>query len=475
MSAYQHPLYTKLLPFWKKHRDCFAGEETVKAAATEYLPATQSMIEDGIANASDDGAKFYASYNKRAVFPEYVSDAVSSYLGMMHRNPPTVQLPAELEYLRESATVSGDSVNDLLMLLNEQQLIMGRVVILLDVKVVDGKPVFYIAVYFGESAINWDSSDQGNLELTILDESGPVREGFNWVDKKQYRVLQLQNGVYTQYVTEDLTDAQLGTPVLVQGKPLESMVPLVYINTKDNNPTPEIGPMEPLCNECLAIYRGEADYRQSLFMQGQDTLVTVGGVRNALNTEGDSSELRTGIGSRIDLDIGGDAKYIGVNSSGLSEQREALKNDRTRAEKRAGRLISDDVGVNTSGESLRVRITAQSATLKGIAMTASSAVQYLFREAAKWIGVDPLAVIITPNQEFIDVSVDIAALAPFMNSVKEGGLPLSLETIHKYLKARGMTDLTFDDELAKIQQEPKLGLVPVVKPASGNGTATQGE
>ena len=36
-------------------------------------------------------------------------------------------------------------------------------------------------------------------------------------------------------------------------------------------------PLLDLGNACMTIYRSDADYRQNLFMQGQDTFVTIGG------------------------------------------------------------------------------------------------------------------------------------------------------------------------------------------------------
>jgi hypothetical protein len=57
----------------------------------------------------------------------------------------------------------------------------------------------------------------------------------------------------------------------------------------------------------LAIYRTEADYRQALYMQGQDTLVIW-----AATVSRDRQQV--GAFGSIELPLGGEAKFIGAES-----------------------------------------------------------------------------------------------------------------------------------------------------------------
>src|SRR5574337_1294012 len=197
---------------------------------------------------------------------------------------------------------------------------------------------------------NWDSgeADEGNenLNLVILDESGPVRGAdFQWENQTKYRVLVLgktdtneaegavgvyyKQGVFTNATGGSLTYTEDSmVPPLLRGQPLEQ-IPFVFVNTKDITSEPDEPPLLGLGRLSLAVYRGEADYRQNLFMQGQDTLVVIGGQSKSGGAEnGEAKPLRTGAGSYLEVELGGDAKYIGVNSQGLSEQRQALAADR---------------------------------------------------------------------------------------------------------------------------------------------------
>jgi len=215
---------------------------------------------------------------------------------------------------------------------------------------------------------------------------------------------------------------------------------------------PDRAPLLGLSSICLLIYRGEADYRQALFMQGQDTLVVIGGSKE----EGD--EIRVGASARIDLTIGGDAKYIGVDSAGLSEQREAQQNDNQRALQMSGQLIDTVSREKESGEALNIRVAARTSTLNRVALSGAFALQDVLRKVAVWMGEDPNKVLVDPNLDFVDDKMTGQDLSQFMGA-KMLGAPLAAETVHKIMTDRGVTELTFEEEVAKIQAERELELV----------------
>ncbi len=337
-----------------------------------------------------------------------------------------------------------------------------------------------MATYCAEAIINWDDSleadDHMSLNMVVLNESGFRREDvFSWQPLEKYRVLMMGDplanesfGVYSMGVFTDrigganLTfNAEGMSPPMYLGKTLER-IPFVIINTKDIVATPEDPPLLGLAKLCLAIYRGEADYRQNLFMQGQDTLVVVGGTRNPDGAEGEDGAIRTGAGSRIDVDLNGDAKYIGVQSTGLEEQRMSLENDRKLAESKAGRLAQKG-GQSESGEALQTRVAAMTASLTQIAKTGAKGLENLLRTVAEWVGADPMAVKVTPNMDFGDFEVMAKDFVDLM-SARQLGLPLSRESLHAMLVERGLTKKTFEEEVETIEEEdatlPSPGSMP---------------
>lgn len=487
----KHPLYTEFLEDWETMRDLYRGERIVKSKEEKYLPATTGMHLDGMKKKTDAGYIAYQAYLKRAVFHDYVREAVEMYIGLMHQKPPTIELPSKLEPLRLAATQHGESLELLLRKVNEEQLITGRVGLLADFpeNPVNNVVTPYIALYIAESIINWDEGENGSvqdLNFVVLNESGLKKnDNFEWEQKSSYRVLQLgdiEGYEPGSYLAGVFSEDGAGTPIYVEAdmKPpvylsqISKKIPFVFANTKDIVSSPDDSPLNGLGRLTLAIYRGEADYRQNLFMQGQDTLVVIGNVSNPNAIPGqDADAIRTGAGSRIDLDTGGDAKYVGVNSSGLPEQRLALDNDKKKAEQKASNLVNPTNSQQESGEALKTRIAAQTATLNQIALAGAAALEKLLKILAEWMGADPKQVKVTPNLEFADHTFNAQTLTQLMSS-RTMGAPLSFESIHAYLVEKGLTKLTFEEEMAKIEEEDAARLPP--EPGNGqtgNGSGEQ--
>lgn len=482
-----HPSYSLMVDDWVLMRDAYLGERAVKARGEKYLPPTPGQALDGM-NGKEAGRLAYDAYKLRAKFPDYVSEAVERYIGLLHQKAATIELPPQLEAMRERATVDGESLEALLRRINEQQLVTGRLGMMLDFPANPDPtaPLPYIALYYGETIRNWDESNDGQgvnaLMLVVLDESGPVRDkDFEWTQEERYRVLMLgtpapvapaegevdtttpndptegvgkkvyMQGVFKAREGANAVDLSAMQTPMYRGTMLEEL-PFVIINSKDIIASPDNPPLIGLGRLCMTIYRGEADYRHTLFLQGQDTLVTIGTVHQDGQAVGSDEGLRVGAGARIGMDLNGDAKYIGVGSEGLSEQREALTADRSEAEAKAGTLISPSAGKQESGDALSTRLAAQTASLTQIAKAGAAALQNLLRTAAKWMGADPEKVKVTPNLEFAPVLVSGQEAGQLM-AARAMGLPLSLESIHGVLVDRGLTQLDFETEMDKIAEE----------------------
>jgi hypothetical protein len=469
----KHPEFEARLPGWKITRDCYAGEEAIKEEGEEYLPATKGMLIDGM-GLKEIGREMYEAYKLRAVWHDLFKEGVEVYIGLLHLKKPVIEVPDAMKSMLDKATLEGEGLEALLQKINEQQLITGRVGLLVDFPETPSidSTLPYIATYVAESIMNWDSSSSSaqnsNVNLIVLNESLPVRDAeFNWTIRTIYRVLSLgdpasndSTGTYMAGVFRSdgeaapSFDAALMSAPNFKGKTL-SEIPFTFINTKDLLPATDAPPLMGVAQICLAMYRGEADYRQNLFMQGQDTLIIIGAIHKKDAAEDPDAPLRTGAGTRVHIDTGGDAKYIGVQSSGLEEQRLAISNDRQRAEVRAGQLINARVGDKESGEALKTRLAAQTATLNQIAKTGAKGLENTLKLIARWIGADESKVKVEPNLEFASFSLTGQDLNQLMEA-KHKKLPLSMQSIHETLVARGYTKVTYDVEQERMAGEEEL-------------------
>jgi hypothetical protein len=459
-------------------RDAFKGERHVKGKGSVYLPPLVSHVLDGMNKPTDKGKIAYESYLMRAVFPDYVQVGVETLVGVLNAQPAKFQLPAKMEYLLKKATNKGESLDALLRRIHEQVLITGRVGLLGDLPArPDPKnPLPYMALYTAESILNWDDGEAEDmaetLNLVVLDETTNKRTGASWERKEIYRALILgtadaneTKGVYKFGVfdgEQDFVEDQMTTAML-RGKPLDE-IPFVFINAKDNLTEPDVPPLLGLGRLCYTIYRAEADYRFTLFMQGQDTLVVIGGVLDTNVNAGES--LRVGAGARIDVNLGGDAKYIGVSSDGLSEQKEAIQNDKMAAAVRTGQLLAPGKMSMESGEALKTRVAAQTATLTSVALSSAWGLERLLRTLAKWMGEKPEEVKVVPNLDFTNVAIEGQDIVQLITA-KNLGYPISYESLHKIAKARGLVDTTFAEEMALIEKDPTLLMDRAEKMAVG--------
>lgn len=459
-----HPLYAEMLHYWTKCRDAYKGQDHIKKQRTRYLPATSGMILDGQGTVGTPGENAYLAYLERAYCPETYEEAVANAVGVMHRKSAEIQLPAGLKSLMDKATLEGESLHLFLRRINAEQLISGRLGILGDIrKDDDGKPFPIILLYKEKAIRNWDdrykNTESSDARFVILDESShEATADLSWEIKEKFRVVALTNeqdgiidqgeqtGIYKTKVlgtNDGILTGQWETPSL-QGVELKQ-IPFSFINAADISSNPGLPPLKGLANIIFAIYRAEADYRQNLFMQGQDTLVRIG----ATDTE---DAVRTGAGARIDVPMKGDAKYIGVTSNGLSEQRTSRDKDYERAEQKAGQLLNQQVGAEESAEALRVRIAARSASLPDIAKAGAKGLEKVLKALAVWFGENPDEVVVKPNLEFANPDQNGRTLTEIALARVQGA-PISEYSYHEWIRDNKFSNLTYEEELIKMSEE----------------------
>lgn len=489
MAQYTHPLYDEKIEDWKLLRDSADGERSVKDAGAEYLPPTPGHVEDGYFELSKVGIAAYNAYKQRAVYPDFFEEGIKTLIGILNAKEAQIDLPPNLEYLRDKSTSNGETLGAVLRKVHQEQLITGRVGLLADLPKNPDQtnPQQYIAIYAAEKILNWDTggfnAGLDTLNMVVLDESGYERsENYQWKKKDKFRILTLGGigestalGDYRAAVVENLSDevegTELVTPTLL-GATL-NRIPFVFVSAKDLSPDPDRPPLLGLARLCMTIYRGEADYRQTLFMQGQDTFVVIGGVRTS---SGDPSEtLRVGAGARVDIEMGGDAKYVGIGATGLPEQRMALETDRMLAAVRTGQLLAPGKMSMESGEALKTRVAAQTATLTSVAISSAAALEQLLKIMAKWQGGGEDQVKVTPNLDFTNVAIQGQDLVQLVTA-KNLGYPLSHETLFEVAKERGLTRNTFEVEMERLLNDPPELIkraAELAAPASGNNPTQQ--
>jgi hypothetical protein len=497
----KHPNYSARVDQWTLMRDFYEGADAVKEKGTLYLPATSGMVEDGM-EAGGDGLTAYNAYKERAVVHDLVRPAIEAMVGLIHKHSPVIELPEKLEPLRLRATLDGESLEALLRRMNTEQLATGRIGLLLDVPngaLANALPFF--VTYDTEAIINWSSTTgfdgKDTAALYVLDESGAVMDAnFEWKDVTSYRILTLDSfwndltaaepeadegegdgnpGVArdadqsggnldtqnaednriapTTYQTATNDSEVIGVPSFVQpslaGRTFTE-IPFRVVGTKDLVPDPDMPPLLGIARIVKSMYQTEADYRETLHLQGQQTLVVVGG-SIAPGPDGADAK-RVGAGRYIDVGIGGDAKYVGVTADSLAGFRACIDADKEQASNLGANMLVQKGADAESGDALKIRKAAKTATLGTIAVTACEALEQLLKLAAVAVGANPDEVRVKPNMDYSDEVVTGKDVLEWM-SARAMGAPISLQTIHENMKLSGKTRLSYEEELERIEEE----------------------
>lgn len=485
-----HPQWQAMTPDWHLMRVSKAGQRAVKAAGVDFLPATDGMVKLGMARPESRGSRMYEAYKCRAVFPELVRETLRKMVGFLNLGPAQVELPARLEPLRKRATVEGESLQLLIERIHEELLLIGRIGLLGDIPS-DAPPTAmpFLLTYSAERIANWDDGKREDgiqrLHLVVLNESEYERDPgqFTWTYQNKYRVLALGP-------IGDLPDLTYGTQLLrgeqafsfpqsfdvpsLGGRSLDA-IPFTFINCNDLVPAPDMPPLLALANIAMTMYRGSADYRQALFMQGQETLAIIG---SSAPTE-TGAEPTIGAGGIIYIeDPEGDAKYVGVSAAGLGEMRQALDNDKRDAAELGAQILERTTNEAEARDTLQMRVASRTTSFVSIARSAAAGVEDTLKRLAVWTGADPDQVSVQPNLDFIQNETFAGRDALEWAQAKAMGFPVSWMTMHGIMRDRNVSKLSFEEETDAIENEADqlggLG-VPGAPPAISSQPAPTGE
>lgn len=459
----KHPDYIDREEEWQLMRDATRGETAIKREGTSYLP-----MPPGFTEAPDNGVAMYNDYMDRAQFPEIVQPTAGGMVGIIHRTEAQITLPDAMEPLWEKATKEGLPLEDFHRRITMELLTTGRFAILVDALPAEegGSEVPYLAGYKAEALINWDTEQT----FYVLDESGLEREGFAWKDVERARVLQLKDGVYTQTLYNGDTPEEATTPTARGGRPL-NVIPFVVLGTTDLSVEPDDPPLLGVARSAKAIYQLSADYRYQLYQTGQETFVVI----NA-----DAPD-KVGAGIILSLKADGgadapqpDAKYVGPSGSGINAHRQAILDERGVAAQAGAKLFSSGAQGQESGEALRIRYAAETATLTSISQVSAKGLESALKLIALMMGLPQSEIdkiVVKPNLRFVESTLSPSEAVQLVKLWQDEAI--SYETLYENLQRgeiasseRGfeeelkLIDEEVEEEMRKREEQIQAGLLP---------------
>lgn len=453
----RHPEYDANVFTWRQVRDCVEGEAQVKRRDEVYLPMPSGMIDapppsnqgnsagslnkdgtlDTTLNPNYHSNPAYRAYKTRAHFPDITGFTVRGLMGVATRKPPTIDVGGDdgFEKLLQDAYVRT---------LNEN-IQTGRVPVLVDVTK-DGD--FIILPIKAETMINWEVDDEGKLTRIVFEETS-LAKGEEVIEYRELSIEQLEEGGPTAY-TNSLydSDGNLKKPPMqpnVRGKTID-FIPIVIVGSTDITPEPDIIPMGSISSVSLQIYMKSADLSQAEFLTCNPTLV-LSGVS--------ADDLPKVVGSTVVLALPehqSKAYYTETDTGGLGHVLNRMESFYEQAVAYGANLLGGGKKSAESGEALRLRQTASSATLQSLVTTTGKGMQECLDMMARWEGKKESEHTFEAVKELSDLVLSAQEMTALVNGWMAGAL--TLESVVGVFQRMGLLfdGRTVEEEITAIAE-----------------------
>jgi len=471
--SFVHPSLAALMPQYTLIRDAIAGETAVKNAKTTYLPMPDKLDK------SDENKARYADYLARAVYYNVSRRTLGGLVGQVFTKDPIFKLPPQLAVLEKNVSGSGVTLKQQSKKALNYTLAFSRcglhvdypkttkdgddedsegVVTVADIASNRVRPT--INLYSPLEIINWRMTEDGaeeKLSLIVLLESFVASDdGFEIKNAAQFRVLRLENGVYTQEIWREPQPTNFNgekipkgknfarhekfTPRGPDGKPLD-YIPFMFIGSDNNDPSPDNPNFYDLASLNLAHYRNSADYEDSCFIVGQPTPVVSG------LTEDWLKDVMGGVvkfGSRGGIPLPAGAKAELLQASENTMIKEAMETKEKQMVALGAKLVEGKPVQKTATEAKQDKASEVS-SLSSATLNVQDAYVWAIGVAAMFTGSEAADDCITLNTDFDIMNMSPEERRQTIEEWQKGAI--TFEEMRTVLRKSGTA--TEDDKAAK--------------------------
>lgn len=398
---HMHPSYNKALPLWTKWRDASAGEEAVKAKGEDYLPKLFMQSADE-----------YKQYLRGATYYNATGKTVDACSSLAFRKPQDLAL-GKLEFLKERSS-HNQTLQELQEFAAVELWTVGRCGLLSEFgKEGASQPELYL--YTAEAIVNWRMEDDA-LVFVILCETyeAPTDNPYLFETKRQYRFLELIEGVYTQRVQrciknestkkeewvfiDDLTEI----PIKAGGEALD-FIPFTFLNFASEGPAIGDAPISDLASLNLKHYVGSADVENILHLACSPFLQVIGLAEDARPRK---FPVNSATVLYLEPYPQAGATWIACSSEGVKPRQEDLRVKEDQMARMGGSFLRAQKKEAETAEAMRLAQTSESSTLSKISHKLSKGFTQAVRFLGRWLGVEEKSLSVTLSQEFFDAKIE---------------------------------------------------------------------
>lgn len=463
-----HPEYDKQRLKWKRCRDVIAGQDAVHAGRYAYLKPLVDEPDEAYKARVDRTPFFNASWR-----------TVASFVGMLFRKPPTLEVPKTLEPMLEDVTATGVSFEELVKSCAYEDLTVSRLGIFVDhptqIQKADGSTLTRadverlglrpsMTLYPCEAIRNWKYRKINNrvvLSQVRLTETVEIEtDEFNCEEEVRIKVLDLEpnTNLYRIRVFKQDNEEQVGEDVypIMNGKRLD-FIPFYFIGPDGTDGTMDDPIMIDLFDHNLKHYSVSADYEHACHMTALPT-AWIAGYQNDMDAEGKPVQANFYIGSTVAWvfpDANTKVDFLEYTGAGISSIKDNLTEKKTEMAAIGARMLTPEKSGVEAAETLIIRNTGEHSILAAVAIAISQGASKALKTFAMWAGQQGECKF-EINRDFMPFTIDSAALQAWMSAVQSGNL--DKESLFDLMKRGDLIDtaLTFEEFQERIESNPPM-------------------
>jgi hypothetical protein len=395
-----HPNYDKYSDQWARIRDTFNGGDAVKSRGDKYLPKFQGQSKEQ-----------YNAYKMRAVYFDGVERTVRGLVGAVMRVDPIIKAPNRLIALFNDITNTGVSLNNLIAIMLQEQILMNRQGLLIDY---DERP--YIVHYITEQITSWFN------DTIVLQEAFRTSgdDDYSIVYKEQYRELKLIDNKYIVKIWQKDKDDKwiAGDDIIAErkNKPLD-FIPFIGVSTDGFNLEPSKSSMLALADMSLSLYRTSADLEHGRLYTALPTPYVTG--YDAV--DGDTLNIgpsKVWILPKPEARVG----YLEFTGQGLKALEVGMDEKIAMMSSLGSQLLQGQKTGVEAADTVRLRQNAEASTLVGAVKMVEQAITKALKIMNDWGGFGDTDISVKLNTDFVDTKMSPQDITALMSAWQSGAV-----------------------------------------------------
>jgi hypothetical protein len=451
-----HVEYDKALDKWELTRNAASGMSVKESR--KYIPRR-----------SHEDDHQHTIRLEKAIYTNYTGRTLSGLKGAIFRLEPRIELPDDLEFMRENADGSGQPLIQVAKYATDEVMLTGRFGMLADYPMVDEGMTAeqiarmelqpHIATYTAESIINWHVHTRNGkrmLGMLVLKEQTQIHyDEFMWDYVDQYRVLRMnEDYIYTQQIYDQ--DGDPITPEVVirdaAGQPF-NYIPFYFVGSSNNLPSIDEPVLYDIARVNIGHFRNSADHENNLSVHGGGTLVISTDMSGEAFMAANPGGITVGENAGIILSEGGKAELLQLNPAG------AIRDEMEHKEQmmvQIGAKIISKGGAQRTAEEARIQAASENSMLDTVVGNINEAITGVLTDCRRFVSSTKADIEFKLNDDFWQDSLNPQEIMAMIQGYDAGVMP-KVDIVRR-LKDAGwiQSDEMPEDILAKIDQESPL-------------------